>query len=229
MKKILKVLIILFLAFFIFSVVSYLICENYLEAKLEEAIAQGYPGTEKVDVQLEVSFPWQALRGYIDYCQLRVTNWEQKNWQIDWFEGEFKGVKINIRHLIMKRILVIENIERGIMSLTLSETNLQRGLKNYYQDVDLNIVGDKLVLTLKVTIFGRELNAQVGGNLAVHKGGLVFAPQDLKVAGLNLPNYLEEQMLKKLQIPIPLIELPFSFSLTTVNILQGKIIITGKV
>jgi hypothetical protein len=49
------------------------------------------------------------------------------------------------------------------------------------------------------------------------------------VAGLNLPNYLEEQMLKKLQIPIPLIELPFSFSLTTVNILQGKIIITGKV
>ena len=50
MKKILKVLIILFLAFFIFSVVSYLICENYLEAKLEEAIAQGYPGTEKVDV-----------------------------------------------------------------------------------------------------------------------------------------------------------------------------------
>jgi hypothetical protein len=129
----------------------------------------------------------------------------------------------------MKRILVIENIERGIMSLTLSETNLQRGLKNYYQDVDLNIVGDKLVLTLKVTIFGRELNAQVGGNLAVHKGGLVFAPQDLKVAGLNLPNYLEEQMLKKLQIPIPLIELPFSFSLTTVNILQGKIIITGKV
>ena len=60
----------------------------------------------------------------------------------------------------MKRILVIENIERGIMSLTLSETNLQRGLKNYYQDVDLNIVGDKLVLTLKVTIFGRELNAR---------------------------------------------------------------------
>lgn len=228
-KLMLRILTFLSLAFLLFSVISYIVYENYLELKLEDAIIQGYPNTQDVDVKIEAHSPWSALKGQIEYCRLNIAQWDQKNWQIDWFEGEFEGVKINMNHLLIKRTLVIENIEKGAIMATIGEANLRKALKNYYKGIDLKIVEDNLVLTLRLTILGRELKGEARGNLVLNKGELVFAPKNIKVNGFNPPRYIEQQVLEKMRIPIPLEEMPFPFAITTVNIMQGKIIIVGKV
>lgn len=224
--------------FLIFSLVCVLVIagivygglESFVEQKVEEAILQGYPGTEQVEVKLKISWLKKGLEGRIESFKININNWNLYNWQINKFQGDFTGVKINLFNLFKKKTLVVEKIGSGKIQANIDNENLQKGIKNYYPGFDVQIVDQQLKIDLVLNIFGKNLEASSYGDLIPGKGAAIsFRPKTLTIAGYKFSEVLEEKVLKHLKLRLALEKIPFHFQVTTVKIMQDKILIKGKV
>ena len=216
------------LAFLILGGILYFNYPTYIEKRLEEAILANYPGTAGVQVEL-TSPVLSLLEGRIEQCTLEIANWQLATWTIDSFRGDFSGIRINLNYLLTRQTLVIEGVQAAFIQGMISEDNLNRGLKAYYSGIDVEILEDKLAMALKLEVMGSIVDGLVQGRIIAQDGQLVFSADDLQILGLNIPSYLERQILQRINIRIPLEDIPFPFKVTTVNIMQGKIFITGEI
>ncbi|MFZ5942830.1 MAG: LmeA family phospholipid-binding protein [Bacillota bacterium] len=204
--------------------------DNYLEKEIERAIYAGYPGTH--DVQVEVNIKWtkEGLKGQIEKLRLDIVNWSYDNWHINSFKGRLNGVKINWIHLLRKKQLVVEEIAEGTITAEIDSANLNKLIGKHYSGIGIKLEEDQVAIDLTVSILGRKLTGTAYGSLIPAEGpGVVFMPARLLAGGLELNQGLQDKILKNLRFQFLLEKLPFTFQVTTVKIMDNKILIQGKV
>lgn len=204
--------------------------ENSIEKELEQAIIAGYPGTGNVEVKLTIDWLKGGLKGNIARFNVHIANWRHKNWYINNFYGDFTDVKINWLQLYRKKQLVIEKLGQGDIEAVMDENNLNKVLNKYHQGLTIELTENKVNIKLKVQILGYSFMAAAKGQLLPGQGPeIYFVPDKVDIGKYQVPESIQKELLKKLKIPLALEKTPFTFQVTTVKILQDKIIIQGKV
>ena len=86
--------------------------------------------------------------------------------------------------------------------------------------VPLTYVGNgRVQITTTATVFGREVRAQITGGLRldVEDQTIALADPDIKVAGVNLPGFTADALLRALANPIPITGVPLGLRLTSID------------
>jgi len=214
----------------VFIGLAVILLENRIEEELEKAILLGYPGTEEVDIQVEINWLKGGLKGNIANFEINIDNWRHGSLKINNFQGHFENIKINWLDLYRKKHLVVEKIEHGKILAALDENNLNKVLSRYYQGLTANLEQDRLKINCKISILGYDFTVTTHGRLMPGQGPAVyFVPEQLDIGNYHVPESIQQDLLKKLKIPLSLEKTPFTFQVTTVKIMQDKIIIEGKV
>lgn len=230
MRLILRLLIFALL----FSLVIIGLGQYYLELltcnEIKRAILAGYPGTSDVEVELNINWLQGGLKGNIDSLKINIDNWSHDKWVVNNFQGHFRDIKINRWQLYYKRQLVIEKIGQGNVELIINENNLNRALSHYYRGLQARLNDERISIDIQINILGYELTTSVHGQLKPGQGAeLYFVPEKIDIANYLMPESIRKELLQKLKIPLSIEKTPFTFQVTTVKIMQDKIIIKGKV
>ncbi|NLT94022.1 MAG: DUF2993 domain-containing protein [Clostridia bacterium] len=213
----------------IIGLVSYYL-EKSINKEVEKAILQGYRGTSSVQAQLKINWFKGGLKGNIESFKITIDDWTHNNWKINNFEGHFKNVKINWGQLYSKKRLVIEKIEQGNIKMVIDENNLNDALSHYYRGFTVKLNEKGISINLRINLLGYEFATSVHGQLKPGRGAeIYFVPEKIDIAQSSIPESFRKELLQKVKIPLSLEKTPFTFQVTTVKIMQDKIIITGKV
>ena len=86
--------------------------------------------------------------------------------------------------------------------------------------VPLTYVGDgRVQIVTTATVLGREVKAQITGTpeLDVEDQTITLADPDISVAGVNLPGFTADALLRALLKPIPITGVPLDLRLTSID------------
>jgi hypothetical protein len=86
--------------------------------------------------------------------------------------------------------------------------------------VPLTYVGNgRVQIVTTATVFGREVKAQITGGLRldVEDQTITLADPDITVAGVNLPGFTADALLRALVKPIPITGVPLGLRLTSID------------
>jgi hypothetical protein len=95
------------------------------------------------------------------------------------------------------------------------------------QDVDVQDGG--VVVRSEVAVLGTNLPVSIEGDPALRDGELIFEPQGLKAAGIQVPDELADRLLAGTSFEYPLNRLPYQTNITGVEAEEGQIILSGRV
>ncbi|MFZ7101326.1 MAG: hypothetical protein ACOWWO_01540 [Peptococcaceae bacterium] len=225
-----KILLVSILSTLVMAGIIFLQGNNYLEKEIERALYSGYPGTEKVEAEIDIAWLKDGFRGNIKELRLSITNWAYNDLEINRFRGEFINTKINLPHLLRKKTIVVEKIAKGNVWLEMDQQNLNKMAAKKYAGIEINLQDNKITIAHKITFWGRDLATTIWGTLVPGQGpGIIFKPGGLILGGLKPAEGMQEKILKNFNLQFQLEKIPFTFQVTTVKIMQNKILIEGKV
>jgi LmeA-like phospholipid-binding len=95
------------------------------------------------------------------------------------------------------------------------------------QDVDVQDGG--VVVRSEVAVLGTNLPVSIEGDPALRDGELIFEPQGLTAAGIQVPDELADRLLAGTSFEYPLNRLPYQTNITGVEAEEGQIILSGRV
>jgi hypothetical protein len=95
------------------------------------------------------------------------------------------------------------------------------------QDVDVQ--KDGVVVRSEVSVLGRRFPASIEGEPGLRDGELIFQPQGLTAAGVQVPDELADRLLAGTSFEYPLDRLPYQTTITGVEAEEGRIILSGSV
>src|ERR687890_92312 len=95
------------------------------------------------------------------------------------------------------------------------------------QDVDVQ--KDGVVVRSEVSVLGRRFPASIEGEPGLRGGELIFQPQGLTAAGVQVPDELADRLLAGTSFEYPLDRLPYQTTITSVEAREGQIILSGRV
>ena len=204
--------------------------DNSIERQLELAILDGYPGTTKADVDLKINWLKDGVQGNIASLTVKIYDWRHESLQINIFQGDFINVQINWLQLFRKKQIIVEKIGQGNILAAIDETNLNKMINRYYRGLSINLEENGMKVNLNVKILDYTIRAIVHGTLIPGTGpALYFVPEKIDIGKYELSENIRQDLFKKMKIPLSLEKIPFTFQVTTVKIMQNKIIIEGKV
>jgi hypothetical protein len=95
------------------------------------------------------------------------------------------------------------------------------------QDVEVQEGG--VVVRSEVSVLGSRFPASIEGEPGLRDGELIFEPQGLTAAGVQVPDELADRLLAGTSFQYPLHRLPYQTRITRVEAEDGRIILSGRV
>jgi hypothetical protein len=95
------------------------------------------------------------------------------------------------------------------------------------QDVEVQEGG--VVVRSEVSVLGSRFPASIEGEPGLRDGELIFEPQGLTTAGVQVPDELADRLLAGTSFQYPLHRLPYQTRITRVEAEDGRIILSGRV
>jgi hypothetical protein len=95
--------------------------------------------------------------------------------------------------------------------------------------VDVDVQKDGVVVRSEVSVLGRRFPASIEGEPGLRDGELIFQPQGLTAAGVQVPDELADRLLAGTSFEYPLDRLPYQTTITGVEAEEGRIILSGSV
>jgi hypothetical protein len=95
------------------------------------------------------------------------------------------------------------------------------------QDVDVQ--EDGVIVRSEVSVLGTRFPASIEGKPGLRDGELIFEPQGLTAAGVQVPDELADRLLAGTSFEYPLDRLPYQTTISGVEAEEGQIILSGRV
>lgn len=86
----------------------------------------------------------------------------------------------------------------------------------------------RMLVDSRAMVLGAEVPVSVAGDLQMHRGSLVFEPQQLETAGVRVAGQLADVLLAGAEFAYPLAGLPHGARITGVEVERGRLVLTGR-
>jgi hypothetical protein len=208
---------------------------TFLPSLLEYAVAQDVKarlGVEKQPyVKLKSNPPLRMLAGEFSGGRIVMKNTDLGNLTATRARIDLDPFDINLWATVKKGHVVYRDPLSGDVRVDVPESEVSRlamaGSEIPIQDVDVQDGG--VVVRSEVAVLGTNLPVSIEGDPALRDGELIFEPQGLKAAGIQVPDELADRLLAGTSFEYPLNRLPYQTNITGVEAEEGQIILSGRV
>ena len=208
---------------------------TFLPSLLEYAVAQDVKarlGVEKQPyVKLKSNPPLRMLAGEFSGGRIVMKNTDLGKVTATRARIDLDPFDINLWATVKKGHVVYREPLSGDVRVDVPESEVSRlamaGSEIPIQDVDVQEGG--VVVRSEVTVLGTHLPVSIEGEPGLHDGELIFEPQGLTAAGVQVPDELADRLLAGTSFEYPLDRLPYQTTITSVEAREGQIILSGRV
>ena len=208
---------------------------TFLPSLLEYAVARDVKarlGIEKQpDVELKSDPPLRMLAGEFSGGRIVMKNTDLGNVTATMARIDLDPFDIDVWATIRKGHVVDRDPLSGDVRVDVPEREVSRlakaGSEIPIQDLDVH--KDGVVVRSEVTVLGTRFPASIEGEPALRDGELIFEPQGLMAAGIQVPDKLADRLLAGTSFEYPLDRLPYQTTITSVETEEGRIILSGRV
>jgi hypothetical protein len=208
---------------------------TFLPSLLEYAVAQDVKarlGVEKQPyVKLKSNPPLRMLAGEFSGGRIVMKNTDLGNLTATRVRIDLDPFDINLWATVKKGHMVYRDPLSGDVRVDVPESEVSRlamaGSEIPIQDVDVQDGG--VVVRSEVAVLGTNLPVSIEGDPALRDGELIFEPQGLTAAGIQVPDELADRLLAGTSFEYPLNRLPYQTNITGVEAEEGQIILSGRV
>jgi hypothetical protein len=206
-----------------------------LPSLLEYAVARDVKarlGIEKQPyVELKSDPPLRMLAGEFSGGRIVMKNTDLGNVTATRARIDLDPFDIDVWATMRKGQVVDRDPLSGDVRVDVPEWEVSRlakaGSEIPIQDVDVQ--KDGVVVRSEVSVFGRRFPASIEGEPGLRDGELIFQPQGLTAAGVQVPDVLADRLLAGTSFEYPLDRLPYQTTITGVEAEEGRIILSGSV
>jgi LmeA-like phospholipid-binding len=208
---------------------------TFLPSLLEYAVARDVKarlGIEKQpDVELKSDPPLRMLAGEFSGGRIVMKNTDLGNVTATRARIDLDPFDIDVWATIRKGHVVDTDPLSGDVRVDVPESEVSRlaksGSEIPIQSVDVRESG--VVVATEISVLGTRFPASIEGEPALRDGALIFEPQDLTAAGIQVPDKLADRLLAGTSFEYPLDRLPYQTNITSVEAEEGRIILSGRV
>jgi hypothetical protein len=208
---------------------------TFLPSLLEYAVAQDVKarlGVEKQPyVKLKSDPPLRMLAGEFSGGRIVMENTDVGNVTATRTRIDLDPFDIDVWATIRKGHVVDRDPLSGDVRVDVPEREVSRlakaGSEIPIQDVDVQ--EDGVIVRSEVSVLGTRFPASIEGEPGLRDGELIFEPQGLTAAGVQVPDELADRLLAGTSFEYPLDRLPYQSTITGVEAEEGQIILSGRV
>jgi hypothetical protein len=208
---------------------------TFLPSLLEYAVASDVKtrlGAEKQpDVTLISDPPIRMLAGEFSGGRIVMKNTDLGNVKAKRVRIDLDPFDINVWATIRKGHVVDREPLSGDLRVSVPEEEVSRlakaGSEIPVQGVDVQ--EDGVVVRSEVSALGARFPVSIEGEPGLQDGRLIFEPQGLEAAGIQVPDDLADKLLAGTFFEYPLDRLPYQTTITGVEAEEGRIVLSGRV
>jgi hypothetical protein len=208
---------------------------TFLPSLLEYAVARDVKarlGIEKQPhVELKSDPPLRMLAGEFSGGRLVMKNTDLGNVTATRARIDLDPFDIDVWATMRKGQVVDRDPLSGEVRVDVPEREVSRlakaGSEIPIQEVDVQ--KDGVVVRSEVSVLGTRFPASIEGEPGLRDGELIFRPQGLTAAGVQVPDELADRLLAGTSFEYPLDRLPYQTTITGVEAEEGGIILSGSV
>jgi hypothetical protein len=208
---------------------------TFLPGLLEYAVAQDVKarlGVEKQPyVKLKSDPPLRMLAGEFSGGRIVMENTDVGNVTATRTRIDLDPFDIDVWATIRKGHVVDRDPLSGDVRVDVPEREVSRlakaGSEIPIQDVDVQ--EDGVIVRSEILVLGTRFPASIEGDPSLRDGELIFEPQGLTAAGVQVPDELADRLLAGTSFEYPLDRLPYQTTITGVEVEEGRIILSGRV
>ncbi len=208
---------------------------TFLPSLLEYAVARDVKtrlGIEKQPhVELKSDPPLRMLAGEFSGGRIVMKNTDLGNVTATRARIDLDPFDIDVWATMRKGQVVDRDPLSGEVHVDVPEREVSRlakaGSEIPIQEVDVQ--KDGVVVRSEVSVLGTRFPASIEGEPGLRDGELIFRPQGLTAAGVQVPDELADRLLAGTSFEYPLDRLPYQTRIAGVETEDGRIILSGKV
>jgi hypothetical protein len=202
---------------------------------LEYAVAQDVKarlGIEKQPyVKLKSNPPLRMLAGEFSGGRIVMKNTDLGNVTATRTRIDLDPFDINLWATVKRGHVVYRDHLSGALQVDVPEREVSRlakaGSEIPIQDVDVQEGG--VVVRSEVSVLGTHFPVSIEGEPGLRDGELIFEPQGLTAAGIQVPDELADRLLAGTSFEYPLDRLPYQTTINGVEAEEGQILLSGRV
>jgi hypothetical protein len=208
---------------------------TFLPSLLEYAVARDVKtrlGIEKQpNVELKSDPQLRMLAGEFSGGRIVMKNTDLGNVTATRARIDLDPFDIDVWTTIRKGRVVDTNPLSGDVRVDVPEREVSRLAKagSEIPIKDVNVHQDGVVVGSEVSVLGTRFPASIEGDPGLRDGELIFEPQGLTAAGVQVPDELADRLLAGTSFEYPLDRLPYQTTITSVEAEEGRIILSGRV
>jgi hypothetical protein len=208
---------------------------TFLPSLLEYAVAQDVKarlGVEKQPyVKLKSNPPLRMLAGEFSGGRIVMKNTDLGNLTATRVRIDLDPFDINLWATVKKGHVVYRDPLSGDVRVDVPESEVSRlamaGSEIPITSVDVQEGG--VVVRSEVSVLGTHLPVSIEGEPGLRDGDLIFEPQGLSAAGIQVPDELADRLLAGTSFEYPLDRLPYQTTINGVEAEEGQILLSGRV
>jgi hypothetical protein len=208
---------------------------TFLPSLIEYAVAtdvQNRLGIEKQpEVRLRSNPPLAMLKGEFSGGRIAMRNVDLGGVRAEKASIDLDPFDIDVWDTMKNGRVVDREPLSGALEIDVSEKEISRlAQKNSEMPVtSVKVQKGGVLIGSEASALGTQFPVSVEGDLAVEKGDLVFEPDNLKAAGVPIPDELADRLLTGANFEYPLDRLPYQTTIEGVDTEEGRIVLDGRV
>ena len=215
----------------IFLIGSY----TFLPSLLEYGVArdvQTHLGAEKQPaVELKSDPPLRMLSGEFSGGRIVMKNTDLGSVRAKKVRIDLDPFDINVWATMKSGHVVDREPLSGALRVVVPEAEVSRlaKAKSEIPVEGVDVQRDGVVVRSEVSLLGARFPVSVEGDPGLRDGNLIFEPQNLTAAGVQVPDDLEDRLLTGTSFQYPLDRLPYQAGISGVETEGGQIVLSGSV
>ena len=208
---------------------------TFLPSLLEYAVARDVKarlGIEKQPfVELKSDPQLRMLAGEFSDGRIFMKNTDLGNVTATRVRIDLDPFDIDVWATIRKGHVVDRDPLSGDVRVDVPESEVSRLAKagSEIPIKDVEVHGDVVVVGSEVSVLDTRFPVSIEGDPSLRDGELIFEPQGLTAAGVQVPDELADRLLAGTSFEYPIDRLPYQTTITSVEAEDGRIILSGRV
>jgi hypothetical protein len=208
---------------------------TFLPSLIEYAVAtdvQNRLGIEKQpEVRLRSNPPLAMLKGEFSGGRIAMRNVDLGGVRAEKASIDLDPFDIDVWDTMKNGRVVDREPLSGALEIDVSEKEISRLAQKSSEMPVTSVKVQKggVLIGSEASALGTQFPVSVEGDLAVEKGDLVFEPDNLKAAGVPIPDELADRLLTGANFEYPLDRLPYQTTIEGVDTEEGRIVLDGRV
>jgi LmeA-like phospholipid-binding len=215
----------------IFLVGPYTFLPSLLEYAVARDVKSRLGAEEQPDVELKSDPPLRMLAGEFSGGRIVMKNTELGNVTAKKTRIDLEPFDVNVWATMREGRVVDREPLSGDLRVEVTEAEVSRLVEagSEIPIMGVDVQDDGVLVRTEVSALGTRFPVSVEGAPILRDGRLVFEPQGLTAAGIQVPDDLAAKLLAGTSFEYPLDRLPYQTRMTGVGAEDGRIILSGKV